>query len=376
MEKIICVCNTYYQLLVLLQMKMTVFRKDSVTLLLSDHSTDASVISDRLSKSNIFDKVIFIKTKDSLDFVHGSIRNVFISARTAFGKFSFYRHLLNAPLYDKFLFFSFNVSSNLLFNILSARNPDIECARFEEGLLSYNLSIPSCNMENKGKMRLIHYLRKIFFGFDLKSSVKKFYCMFPEFYCPRIPTSQIPYSEETILKGRDILSNIFQIDRVSLSYPQKYIFFSCTGDFEGDEPLGEYALVETIAGIVGKENLLIKKHPRDTRNLYEKNGFHVDNASSVPWEVIELNYDFSHHIFLSAVSSTGLLNCMIQEKTPPILFLYPLCKNRGKNQIMENSIHSLEILLKQDEKTNYFNKVKIIKNWDSFSDFIKKAESI
>ena len=45
MQNILFVCNTYYQLIMAINMRITLFKNDKVTLLLSNHSKNADVIT-------------------------------------------------------------------------------------------------------------------------------------------------------------------------------------------------------------------------------------------------------------------------------------------------------------------------------------------
>ena len=73
------------------------------------------------------------------------------------------------------------------------------------------------------------------------------------------------------------------------------------------------------------DNLLIKVHPRDNTGEFEKSGLNVYPGSDVPWEAIQLNYDFSNHVFLTCTSNSILSVDVMLEKGPEVYFLYNLC---------------------------------------------------
>ncbi len=135
---------------------------------------------------------------------------------------------------------------------------------------------------------LIGKLRKIIGKPVIENSFLNFYCFYPQIYKGYLKPVEVPM----IQLNSEIcvaLRKVFELDDKKLSYKYKYIFFTSVYDFEGGKPVGEYELVCKIADIVGKDNLLIKTHPRDTRTLYVDNGFNVDENSSVPWEAIQLS---------------------------------------------------------------------------------------
>ncbi len=74
----------------------------------------------------------------------------------------------------------------------------------------------------------------------------------------------------------------------------------------------DFALFEQVAALVGKENLLVKRHPRDDYNRFEAFGYKTMENSVVPWEIQLLANDLSHKVLVS-VSSTSIL-------TPYIIF--------------------------------------------------------
>ena len=139
----------------------------------------------------------------------------------------------------------------------------------------------------------------------------------------------------------------FDIKLTENDYKEKYIFFTSICDFENGEPIGEYELVCKVADFVGKENLLIKTHPRDTRTIYEDNGFTVDKNSSIPWEAIQLSRDFSDKVFLTATSGSVLAGSFMSENPPKIFFMYGCCNIEG-NASAKASVMAIEELLSEE----------------------------
>ncbi len=125
---------------------------------------------------------------------------------------------------------------------------------------------------------------------------------------------------------------------------KKYFFFTSVYDFEGGEPIGEYELVCKIADLVGKENLLVKTHPRDVRTIYEDEGFIVDKNSDIPWEAIQLSKDFSDKVFLTATSGSVLAGSFMSENPPKTFFMHKCCNVSG-NYSAQKTIATIEELL-------------------------------
>ena len=131
-------------------------------------------------------------------------------------------------------------------------------------------------------------------------------------------------------------------------------------DFEGGEPIGEYQLVEKIAELVGKDNILIKIHPRDLRSVYSDNGFKVDRNSNIPWEAIQLSGDFSDKVFLTATSGSVLAGSFMAERAVKTYFLCDLC-NLDQNPSAQNSVINIKELLENESLKAVLNSVHIAK---------------
>ena len=57
MKRILLVSNTYYQLIMAIQMRYTIFTEDEIVLMLSDHSKGTKVICEEIKKLNVFHQV-------------------------------------------------------------------------------------------------------------------------------------------------------------------------------------------------------------------------------------------------------------------------------------------------------------------------------
>ena len=194
-----------------------------------------------------------------------------------------------------------NSSISQIYAILEKRNKSIKCSRFEEGIVSYNNGF-----NEKGKK---HYTKRIDLAIRARKKIGKqciidnchnFYCFFPEYYKGIYKATEIP-----LIKDDDVIRNqlaeVFDVTDEDF-IDEKYIFFTSVYDFEGENQIGEFDVVNRVAELVGKENLIIKIHPRDTRDIYERNGIKTAKASSVPWEALQLRFGFYDKVLLTATS--------------------------------------------------------------------------
>lgn len=340
-KKILCVCNTYFQLLTAIQLKHTLLRNDYVAVLVSDHSRNTRQIVQNLKASNCFDAVEFIETK-SLDYGEcGIIRKITGIFSAQEGKMDCDIRLLDEVIFDEFMYFNNGLSTVAIGERLYNTNNSLICSQYEESILSYDVAAGHGNFHELSKRMKVVYILQMITGKKRVSDLcQKFYCYYPEHYNGRCSTVKIPLLNENE-EFKKTISQVFQLDKKKLEYKQKYIFFSSVGDFEGGHPIGEVDLAKRIAGLVGKENLLVKVHPRDDTGAFEKAGLNIDKNFDVPWEAIQLNYDFSNHVFLTATSTSVLTINLLLEKHPKAYFLYPLCDVAG-NKAVKPSVEALE----------------------------------
>lgn len=353
MKNIICLCNTYTQLIIAIQLKATIKKNSHMLVVLSDKSRNAEVACENIRKTGFFDDVIFFPSS-TLDLGHRNFRKALVETFDEVrGNINIHNDYLENIRFDEFIYFNLNVSAGLLFSYLYKKNKDIICSIFEEGILSYpNVEKEAYADHLPKRMKLCFSIRKLLNKRNVCDSIAYFYCYYPGFYYGKETPIQVPFITDKTCK--EILSKAFNIDNSFLHYPQKYIFLASMGDFEGEEPIGEVKIAIQIAALVGKENLLVKTHPRDKTNAFEKAGLLVDSFSTAPWEIIQLNYDFSNHVFLTVASNSVFGVNMMMEKRPRSYFLYRFC-NISRNQSVRNTVNIIEQLFKSADRLNLSN---------------------
>lgn len=349
------ISNTHYQTIVALQLRLTLFKEDEVVLLISDHSKGSEQVVERLNEKHLFEKVDYIRTRDVLK-KSGKLyewKDAFSFSFFAGNRYSFYLKNIENRYFDEIVVFNYVDHVHGLFAILSAINSNIRISLMEESVLSYN------NAESPSKkLHLSGEVRKWIGKKSVYDAVGNFYCFYPSLYTGTFTPVSIPllHPDSEIVA---ILKDVFGVREQDLHYDRKYIFFASVYDFEGGQPIGEFELVKKVADTVGKDNLLVKIHPRDQRTVYHDNGFTVDQNSSVPWEIIQLSHDFSHHVFLTATSSSVLSGNFMTDIPVRTYFLFELCHTKGN--AAEKSVQQIYDLLRNDNVKEIFQSVQIAK---------------
>lgn len=351
------ITNTYYQLIFAIQLRQTFFANDDISLIVSDHSNNSKIVAERIKQEGLFNNTFYV---ESLSFLKKEKK--FASARQ-FVDYCFKKETKSSILYLNRLddlFFDellvFNVDRYILniFSTLSFYNKRLSVSHFEEGVLSYNSKL-HCIITPKRK--IMDFVRRAQGKPQFTKSGENFYCFYPELYKGELSPVKVPLignnSETTY-----IIKKVFNVNLSENDYKEKYIFFTSVYDFEGEHPVGEFELVCKIADLVGKDNMLIKIHPRDRRTIYADNGFKVDKNSNIPWEAIQLTGSFKDKVFLTATSGSVLSGSFMSSDSPRTYYLYELCKIDG-NTIAEESRKSIVDLLSNKKTKTIFSNVRI-----------------
>lgn len=132
--------------------------------------------------------------------------------------------------------------------------------------------------------------------------------------------TQIPSINEQV---KDILRKIYC--SYDLKIPtEKYIYLSL-GGYEQGYYHNELDLVNQLSALVGKENIIIKQHPRYKLDIFSSFGYKVWNdESGMPWEVLLLDNNISNQVFLTLFSNAALSPFTMLGKSQYVVFLYNL----------------------------------------------------
>lgn len=323
--KRLIICNTYFQLILAIQMRLTLFQSDMVDIEISDHSVGAEKIADKLRSERIFHAVIFKKTKA---FTYGQSRLKNVKDIITYNFMT--PRMSGFVKYDEIVFHNLELELYAIADYYRMNHHQVRWARYEEGILSYNVDFGvGIRVKNSRK------IRKVLHKIDVAEEVERYYCVFPELKMTHrewefIAIPQIKKDDEKIKR---ILNSVFEYR--PRKFNKKYIFFSSSSDIDGRD-VGEIELVMQIADRVGKENLLIKMHPRDGRAVYDDAGLTVSRNSAVPWELIQLTHDFSGHIFISLISGSMITASAMLRDEIESYYLFPMI--RGKNNFYDEYI--------------------------------------
>lgn len=361
MNKILFFCNTYMQLLTAINMKVSMYAEKSADLLISDHSINAQTIKSNLERVNLFSNVLFVETKRFLS--QSKISDLEDVIELTFCNSNKYENLFPKDIaYSEIFYYNYDPILVAMYDRCNRNGAVPKCIRYEEGILSY------VHIENYSiipRMKLARALRKMTHKDTVIDETKDVFCYYPELlHFDDAKIHSIPLLRRENKDLLNIYNTIFDYDPNMEDFRQKYIFFTTIFASERENDL-EAKIVMDVADLVGKDNLLVKLHPRDARHCYEDCGIKVSRNSSVPWELIQLNHDFSNHVFLT-VSSGSVINAsaMLGDQIPTG-FLFPLLPaDVSSNKPFYNGITKLIASLKKIgalEKTDIIDTLEAVK---------------
>lgn len=313
-------CNTYYQVISAIQMKLTIFKNIPCDLIISNHSENSDLVVSGLRNTGLFSNVAHISTLDS------------DRDSRPFAKISrLYRMIVSdieqEVRYDEIIFY--NIDEYLYRFVVGQKkySDNVICSAFDEGVLSTGHIASGKTPVVANKFRKI--LHSSQFG-----PVARYYCYFPELYrsdIPRCSAYRIPGWCETQRKLSAILCRAFKFDPIMLK--QKYIYFCSSSDIDGFS-YGETDLVKRLADKVGKDNLLVKMHPRDSRRVFQDYGITVMENSHIPWEAMQICGAAAGKVLITSTSGSFLSStAMLADATrgifllPPSSFLTPMAQS-------------------------------------------------
>lgn len=310
------ICDTYYQVIFAVNLMYSLKKNDKVTLLITDQSNKSYDTYKRILEAKIFDKVFFARTKKKKNKLGNVILRIkeFICATTGIPV----QRNLSYKNYDEFICCGPSLFAHAIYARLLKNNKLLKNNFFEEGVLSYKKDI-----EKSRRLKVLYKIRAFFKKKNLIDSAESFYCFYPQVYYGGLKCIKVPLVAPNSIVS-DAIKTIFNISAQN-NYKEKYIFFTSVYDFEGGDPIGELQVVKMIKELVGQDNLLVKKHPRDTRSVFEENNINVATNSSIPWEAIQLSQDFSDKVLLTATSGSVIGGNLFCSKPAKVFYVYPLC---------------------------------------------------
>lgn len=294
--KILFLCNTLYQMIAAACIR-DMFSNDYAEMILTDHTTNSKKIYENyLREPVIFDHVYYVESK----CLYEQDKDVALIERLKMYKDdkSMLEMVSLGHSYDMVFCANAEPFSERLVNYVKRDNRLVKICWFEDGLSAYDYDrciFPTWVGRLKSKVK------NVLSVYGITAEVKEFYVFHPEKmeWHPRAEVKKIEPIKKILAKQ---LATLFRFSECIDRYEEKYIFFedgamdwSCATDVE---------LVKIIAELVGKDNILVKIHPRNPINRFKELGFKTNQDLSIPWEIIAPNIDIEDKVLITMYSQS------------------------------------------------------------------------
>ncbi len=303
-KNILIICNTPYQIFVAAWFKFSILKDVAVDIVISDQMNDSENLANNLKDISFFQNVYYVKSKA-------------LNCKTAIQKLQtvisplrlLKKYIIINKKYDAVYASNLDAFAKLIFHsIKNCRlqkysNRNLDFYIFEDGISTYSKQFEKqyINLKNNKQFLFVRNKNKI-------HSNLKGVCVFDKdaiMWEPNAPIIEIPKIDIDNLNFKNTVNSIFDYKNMSDVYKEKYIFLEESFFAEGYE-INDVEVIEAIADIVGKENIMVKIHPRNPVNRFQKLGYKTNINTTIPWEVIVLNQNLGEKILLTFASSAVL----------------------------------------------------------------------
>lgn len=345
------IANTYFQLITAINLVLNNFSNDITDLVITDCSVGMKNKATLIKKNKLFNKVIYYESKA-------------INNGNKIKKYLLYLFDRNKIIgneiqakYDEILFNNLNVLTYSVIDELYSKNPNIICSIYDEGFSTYTI---------RRKSNIINdFLRKIMFKKSINKSIKKIYLYHPYLLCYKsnLQTIKINNLDKKNIQMKKILNNIF--DYKKPNFDKKIIFFE-ESFFCDNKSIDDFQLIKDICKVVGKENIIIKLHPRNKIDRFSKLNIDVWKDNNIPWEIYQMNEDYNNKIFMSISSGSMLASKLYFNENIKTYFLFN-CTKKMSDVVTKKFYDYLECIRKNlnfdniyipKTKAEFLNKMK------------------
>ncbi len=331
-EKNLYLCNSVYQTLVCMWIQRRINPGIPADLILSDHTNGGDPLRQRLEESGLFERVYLVK---SLDFARYRVKltrkeRISMSLRPR----AFLKRFLDLPRgYTGLYLANPDYFSQLLTDALLHGDPQAKIWLYEDGMLSYS-ELFQADLEgtrirhDSWFKQLVH--RVVYRKRELVDNISGLLLFNPGnmAWKPEFPLVEIPKIDTEDGRFREICNKVFLYDPQD-AYDRKYLFMEESFYAEGT-PINDVELLNTLARRVGKENIMVKIHPRNPVNRFAAEGYKTNTNTAIPWEVIVMNLgDISDKVLVTIASSSVLNPILIFGKEVRVYSLYNLVDKRA-----------------------------------------------
>jgi hypothetical protein len=333
MEKKIIVVGTPFTIIVALIMKYGMFWEDEVDIFLSSRYNGAEKHYKKLKELSLFHNVFYNDTKECWN-LDNKTHHYAKQARCS---------LVGCKKLKNCAIFQANYSEIICihpmlcvaYNIIASqlkRGVNIKIGVLDEGYRVYTDLFYKTLYSHKKMRELILKYKTRGKAKSIVDAIQSMYLLAPNLLqiTPNYEIRKIvlPAFDDGIHLKRD-LNNVFQYNGSVNDFQYPYIFFENCG-YQDTGLNDDLEIIKITAEHVGKENILVKLHPRTIHNRFSSLGINTNQDSSIPWEIIAMNMDSNDKRTFITISSAALISyqMLFPEKSFKSIFLHKIVDER------------------------------------------------
>lgn len=318
-------CNTTYQLLFCINIAIMMTGDDTNDIILSDR-TDFTVVAENLKKERIFDNITIIRSKEWDEREERERPGIW---RRRLHLISSYAHLekwmseeydLTLPRYDAF--FACNMKDHVVaevYAVLAQKNKNLRFYEIEDGFGTY-IAPPRFSDSERLFKRIS--LAAIRVPYLTEGKITKTILFFPELYMneDHVPKERLPLMDLRDPEIQGLMQRIFGCEGTHLK--KRFILLEESFRADGFENNSDQLLTEVI-DLVGRENVLLKTHPRNGRSTYGEREVEAYDAP-VAWEALIASENIDDKVLVTCLSGSAVNSKLLYGSKCKIIFLYKL----------------------------------------------------
>ncbi len=298
-------CETPFQVIVALCIKEQFCKKeDIVDIFIADTFSGYDKIATNLRKANIFNKVIEVKVKDIVyaKKIYQFILRLFY---IFFPKVLIKRRITkDFDVYDEMYCWNYYLVTASIRSYYAFRKHRLKVFMFEEAYISY-LPIDEV-IPVRGFLKLLEIRNRLCgISYAIRKNIDGLLLFEPEniIYKPSCKIYKINRDIFNKKEFKKTIDDIFNVGDALKKYDKKYIIFE-EAMFANDPEIDDERIIDKIIDIVGKDNVIIKLHPRTSEDRFSKKGIKTLGSDGIPWEALTCVGDFSDKVFITISSSS------------------------------------------------------------------------
>lgn len=323
MKNSIIFCHTPFQCITALILRMNNMDVDNQksSIVIIDDFAYANEIYNKFKDIDLFDEVYF----GSYSLLQ-SKKKLFIA--TVFPKFFVKKTGFNVGNYTDL--YTNNVFGDFE-NVVLYYNKDANVHLFDEGYSSYLEEYLNGYYHYSFMHSLAYKLSKLIFSRRLISECYSDLYLFDKrllTYDASIQIKDITLPTKTDI-FLDYVKHIFNLDDVLGDFSSKYILFEESFFIDKESTVDIDAFLK-ISNVIGKDQTLIKLHPRDKKNRFLDTGIKTNNRTEIPWEAIILGLEIKNKVFITFSSGAAINYLFFGCNGYKTIFLYKVYPQMGE----------------------------------------------